>query len=274
MPAEPGQGRARRLKLLALLAILAAAVVIVIALPDEQSRRGRASGRPTTTLSPTTTRSSADRVEATTATTIGTTTSTAAPTTARPAAKAPATPTTTVGPGALPQTGAFPPSAGAQFNGEMLALWRGVVTGAVPPARPAFFPESAYLQLKATADPAADYVNRLLGEFREDLAAAHALLGPEAGEARLVSVGVPQQYGHWVVPGTCDNRVGYFEVPNSRLVYRDGAGQIRSFGIASMISWRGTWYVVHLGGVVRPSGGGMVDDPEVGPGAPAYSATC
>jgi hypothetical protein len=156
----------------------------------------------------------------------------------------------------------------------MSALWQGVVAGAVPPAQAAFFPESAYLQVKAVSDPAADYASRLVGEFSADLAAAHDLLGPDGSRARLLTVAVPAQYGHWVPPGTCENRIGYFEVPNSRLVYRDGAGQTRSFGIASMISWRGIWYVVHLGAVARPSGGGVVDDPEVGPGTPAYSSTC
>ena len=77
----------------------------------------------------------------------------------------------------------------------------------------------------------------------------------------------------WVPPGSCDNTVGYYEVPNSRIVYEEN-GQTESFGIASMISWRGVWYVVHLGAVVRSSESGVVDDPEAGPGSPAYSGTC
>ena len=49
-------------------------------------------------------------------------------------------------------------------------------------------------------------------------------------------------------------------------------GELRSFGIASMISWRGYWYIVHLGSV--SGGGGTVDDPEPGKGTPAPSSTC
>jgi hypothetical protein len=86
-------------------------------------------------------------------------------------------------------------------------------------------------------------------------------------------VQVPVPYAHWVPPGVCANRVGYYEVPNARLVYRQG-GEERSFGIASMISWRGAWYVVHLGAVVRSGSGGMVDAPATGPGTPAPSSTC
>ena len=81
------------------------------------------------------------------------------------------------------------------------------------------------------------------------------------------------EYAHWVEPGECDNSVGYFEVANSRMVYSlDGV--VHSFGIASLISWRGEWYVVHLGAVVRSGSGGEVLDPEPGAGSSAPSSTC
>ena len=71
----------------------------------------------------------------------------------------------------------------------------------------------------------------------------------------------------------CLNRDGYYEVPNARMVYSLG-GATRSFGIASMISWRGVWYVVHLGAVVRDAVTGIVDDPSAGAGASVPSSTC
>jgi hypothetical protein len=180
---------------------------------------------------------------------------------------------TTTSAGSLPQSEVFPSSSSPEFALEMSALWHGVVTGALPPASPAFFPEAAYLQLKDIGDPTYDYVNRLLHDFGLDLAAAHQFLGAGAASAHLVGVVVPVQYAHWVPPGVCENRVGYFEVPNSRVVYAAG-GQVPSFGIASLISWRGVWYVVHLGAVVRPSDKGLVEDPEIGPGSSARSSTC
>jgi hypothetical protein len=134
----------------------------------------------------------------------------------------------------------------------------------------AFFPEGAYAQVKEIADARGDYVDRLVEDYRLDIAAAHALIG--AG-ARLVAVDVPDASVHWVPPGACYNRVGYWEVPNSRLVYRTGPG-LSSIGIASMISWRGVWYVVHLGAVVRSAAVGIVDDPSVGPGTAEPSSTC
>jgi hypothetical protein len=176
-------------------------------------------------------------------------------------------------PGALPQTEQLPSADTAQFHAEMAALWSGVTRDSLQAALPAFFPEAAYAQVKAIADPRADFTARLVGDYQLDLTAAHALLGPQAQAAKLIGVEVPGSYAHWVDPGACYNRIGYYEVPNARVVYRLG-GQVSSFGIASMISWRGVWYVVHLGAVLRPGAGGVVDDPSSGPGASVPSSTC
>ncbi len=180
---------------------------------------------------------------------------------------------TTVGLGALPQTDAEPVSDDPQFLAEMDGLWQAIVGDSSTPALSAFFPVAAYLQLKTIAGAGDDYQDRLVHDYALDIAAAHALLGPGAPGATLVGVNVPSQDAHWVQPGVCDNDVGYFEVPNSRLVYQED-GQIRSTGIASMISWRGEWYVVHLGAILRSSDRGMVDDPVIGPGTSAPSSTC
>ena len=155
----------------------------------------------------------------------------------------------------------------------MTALWRAIRGGAAAAGLPAFFPERAYVQVKAIADPESDYRGRLIGDYSLDIAAAHALLGGRARSARLIGVNVPQGYAHWVPPEACYNRVGYYEVPNARVVYREG-GNVRSFGIASMISWRGVWYVVHLGAVTRESAGGEIDDPSEGTGESAPSSAC
>jgi hypothetical protein len=155
----------------------------------------------------------------------------------------------------------------------MAALWRGIRSGEPQAAMPAFFPEGAYVQVKSIGDPGADYSGRLVRDFGLDLAAAHALLGAHAASARLVGVDVPADYAHWVPPGTCDNGIGYYEVAHSRLVYSQ-RGEIRSLGIASMISWRGVWYVVHLGAIVRSTDQGVVEEPSTGRGTSAPSSSC
>ncbi len=181
--------------------------------------------------------------------------------------------------GSLPQTPQLPSAHNAAFRAEMATLWAGILANRVSLAMPAFFPEGAYAQVKAIADPAADWQDRLVGGYALDIAAAHALLHSTGGSAatrgaQLIAVDVPAGYAHWVPPNVCYNRIGYWETPNSRIVYRE-RGAVRSFGIASMISWRGVWYVVHLGAVLRPnSSEGVVDDPSVGRGHAAPSSTC
>lgn len=176
-------------------------------------------------------------------------------------------------PGRLPQTAQLPSALTREFAARMRGLWAAIAGGQIGRARAAFFPEAAYLQLKSVGDPAGDFENRLYADYRLDIAAAHALLGVGASRSRLLRTVAVAAYAHWVPPEVCDNRVGYYELPNVRLVY-DEDGQVRSIGIASLISWRGVWYVVHLGAVVRGSAAGVVADPSDGPGAPAPSSTC
>jgi hypothetical protein len=155
----------------------------------------------------------------------------------------------------------------------MASLWAGVVSGSVVRALPAFFPKDAYVQVKAEGAPGSDWRNRLVGDYALDLTAAHDQLGSGAAQAQLAAVRVVAGYAHWVPPGACYNRVGYYEMPNARVVYREN-GQINSFGIASMISWRGVWYVVHLGAIVREGQSGIVHEPASGAGESTNSNAC
>ena len=167
---------------------------------------------------------------------------------------------------------ARPSALGRVFHAMVTDLWLAVRSGKPSLGRAAFFPVAAYKQVKAIVDPAADWRTRLWFEFVLDVRAAHRLLGRDARAARLVRVIVDSPGAAWITPGVCYNRTGYWHVANSRVVYRLH-GQERSFGIASLISWRGVWYVVHFGGVVRPAVG-MVDAPASGPGQPGPQGGC
>jgi hypothetical protein len=174
------------------------------------------------------------------------------------------------GAGRLSQTRAFPSTTSAEFRNVIHDLWLAVTTGKPEFALPAFFPVTAYEQVKAIADPESDWENRLWYEFTLDVAAAHALVG---AHAKLLRVIVPTEYAAWVYPGGCYNSIGYWHVPGSRVVYEQGS-QVRSFGIASLISWRGVWYVVHFGAVIRSGAGGEVDDPTAGTGVTGPPGGC
>ena len=174
------------------------------------------------------------------------------------------------GAGALPQTRAFPSTRTAAFDNAMADLWLAVTTGNPRFARPGFFPLAAYKQVKAIPYPVADWQDRLWSDFVLDVRAAHRLVG---SGAQLDRVLVPRKYAAWVYPGACHNKIGYWHVPGARVVYRV-QGQERSFGIASLISWRGVWYVVHLGAVQRTVMTGVVYQPAVGPGVPGPPGGC
>jgi hypothetical protein len=186
---------------------------------------------------------------------------TSAPPSARPVAP---------GAGALPQTRAFPSTRTAAFDNAMADLWLAVTTGNPRFARPGFFPLAAYKQVKAIPYPVPDWQDRLWSDFVLDVRAAHRLVG---SGARLDRVGGPEKYAAWVYPGACANKIGYWHVPGARVVYR-AHGQERSFGIASLISWRGVWYVVHLGAVQRTVVTGIVYQPAAGPGVPGPPGGC
>jgi hypothetical protein len=158
----------------------------------------------------------------------------------------------------LPQTQTSPNSSSLVWQHSVAALWAAIRTGRPQGALPAFFPLAAYKQIKAISDPTGDWNDRLVHLYDLDIAALHTWLGPDAASARLVSVDVPTN-GTWVLPGQEYNSGSYWRVYGTRVhVLVDG--QQRSFGIASLISWRGEWYVVHLGPITRDQPVGMVFD--------------
>ncbi|HSS10574.1 MAG TPA: hypothetical protein VLL25_11850 [Acidimicrobiales bacterium] len=171
------------------------------------------------------------------------------------------TTTTTSDPGMLGQTHALPAPDDESFALRIEDLWQAIVTGDSTLALASFFPESAYLQTKSGGNNAADWRYRLLAMYQLDIAAAHALLGPDAAGAEFVSVTVPTAQAVWVTPGQEENKGSYYRVYGTRLSYWLD-GKTRSFGIYSLLSWRGEWYVVHLGPNPRSTNRGLVYQPE------------
>jgi hypothetical protein len=151
-------------------------------------------------------------------------------------------------PGALPQTDEHPAASGATFTAGVDGLWEAIRQDQPALGRPFFFPERAYLQVKAIGDPASDYQNRLIANFEDDVHALHAKLGANAADAKLVGVTVPDDQAVVVQPGEESNKLSYWRVYGSTMQYEVG-GQRNSFPITSLISWRGQWYVVHLGAI-------------------------
>jgi hypothetical protein len=157
------------------------------------------------------------------------------------------TPPTTVDPGSLPQTGGLPSASDPLFVAHIKQLWRAVVDGRPAEALPSFFPLTAYIQVKGISDPVHDYQTRLIPNFYQDVESLHAALGPAPQSSTFTGVMVPNA-AQWILPGAEYNKGSYWRVYGTTVAYTLG-GAIRSFPITSMISWRGEWYVVHLGAI-------------------------
>ena len=182
------------------------------------------------------------------ATTVATVPPTTVPATVAPT-EPPTTTTTEPDPGSLPQTEDRPSASSPTFQEHMRALWQAIVTDDPAVAMPAFFPLGAYLQVKDIANPESDYRSRLIAAYEEDIHALHDQLGAQASGATLAGVDVPDAQAVWVQPGAEYNKGSYWRVYGTTLRSTTPDGRSGAFPIASLISWRGEWYVVHLSSI-------------------------
>lgn len=175
--------------------------------------------------------------------------------------------------GSLPQT-RVEPSFGAPLRAQMRQLVRAIKDDSPAIGATVFFPEAAYVTMKTgqIPDPTSDYVERLVALFDLDLGAYHRLLFT-GSTTTFLRVEADAHYAQWIPPGVCENGIGYWHVPGVRLVLRRGA-RVVSVAVFSLISWRGVWYVVHLGPNPRPLNVGTVDDFQVGAGTPGPPGGC
>lgn len=161
-----------------------------------------------------------------------------------PTTDAPTT-TTTVDPGTLPQTDEKPTADGPGFASRMMGLANAIRANDPSFGMSSFFPVEAYKQTKKNTNPAADWQNRLIANFKVDVADANKKLGTNASIAKYVGVRVPDT-AKWVLPGEEYNVGPYWRVFKAQMDFTVD-GRTVSIPIESMISWRGQWYVVHLG---------------------------
>jgi hypothetical protein len=153
-----------------------------------------------------------------------------------------------VDPATLPQTRDRPAATGEAFDARVAALWAGIVEDDPDRAMPFFFPLAAYLQVKDVADPGTDWKRRLVAAYAHDVHGLHARLGDRAHDAKLTGLEVTDARARWVDPGEEYNKLGYYRVFGSRLRY-ELDGSTHSIEVKSLISWRGEWFVVHLGAI-------------------------
>ena len=183
--------------------------------------------------------------------------------------------TTTINPESLPQTPVEPPlgtAPGSELFRLMSRLWTDIVSNNPRRADAMMFPELAYEKLKSIAYPADDYVNRLVYLFNLDVGAYHYFLLSKGTPVLLRVVTSPRD-AQWIPVNACFNKIGYWHLPGVRFVFRWGS-TIASVGVLSMISWRGSWYFIHLGQYTATGTKGQIYDFEYGPGVPGPPGSC
>lgn len=146
-----------------------------------------------------------------------------------------------VDPGTLEQTHDRPVIDDPALRDRLQGLVDAVQSGDVAPAKRAFFPLSAYLQVKDLPDPERDWNERLLAAYERDVSALHT----DTLAGTFVRLEVSDAGVRWVDPGEEYNKLGYYRVRRAKVVYEVGGAE-RTIPVASLISWRGQWYVVHL----------------------------
>jgi hypothetical protein len=149
---------------------------------------------------------------------------------------------------ALPQTEDKPRIDSPAFVAGGKRLFEAIVKDNAGLALPFFFPVEAYKQVKDIKKPERDWETLLVRSYRRDIHEYHKRLGRYRDQAKFLRIEVAENLAKWMKPGSEGNKVGYFRVLRSRIIYEDHEGRERELGVTSMISWRGEWYVVHLDG--------------------------
>lgn len=149
--------------------------------------------------------------------------------------------------GKLPQTKDKPAASSPLLDQRAATLWDAIAHDDPDRAMPFFFPVTAYAQVKDVSNPASDWRNRLVSAYKREIHGLAKRLGKNADAAKLVRLEVQDERAKWVEPQEEYNKIGYYRVYGTKLVY-EVDGKERSFEISSLISWRGEWFVVHLTG--------------------------
>ena len=155
-----------------------------------------------------------------------------------------------------------PDSSLAALTKRLTPLWSAVSTGHLAVANGLFYPETAYVALKVgrISQPQTDWLHRLWAYYELDLSAYQHFVG--AGSSFKLLRVAPGAVSY-IARGVCENNSGYWHLANLRLVF-SGKNGLRSFAVASLISWNGEWFIVHLGPNPRSAHGGQVALPGTG----------
>jgi hypothetical protein len=133
-----------------------------------------------------------------------------------------------------------PASEGAQ--GPARLLFQAIVEDQPALVDTFFFPRDAFVEVKAMARPER-YWDKLHARFAADIHALHVRT-PVLARASFVRLELTAR-GGYVLPGEEGNKLPYWAARHAWLHYRVG-DQLRKLEVRVLITWKDTWYVIHL----------------------------
>lgn len=147
--------------------------------------------------------------------------------------------------GTAAQTEERPQPGDALTEARARALFEALVHDEPERGQVFFFPLDAYKQVKDSSAPESDWRHRLIAAYGRDLHEIHRAR-PHLKDATFVGLEIPETGVKWIKPGEEYNKIGYFRVFKSQLVYTTASGERKTIELKSLISWRGKFFLVHL----------------------------
>lgn len=132
------------------------------------------------------------------------------------------------------------------FDSKAQRLLTALEKGAFADVKDLFFPEAAFLQLKAIARPA-DYYSQLVKWYEQDFTREQARF---KGRGPLVFKAIKGGSCKWKAPQTEANRIPYWSCYR-RKIELTAAGQNESIEVRALINWGPQWYITHLGPIPK-----------------------
>ncbi|HET9238358.1 MAG TPA: hypothetical protein VFO10_13945 [Oligoflexus sp.] len=132
------------------------------------------------------------------------------------------------------------------FDSKAQRLLTALEKGAFADVKDFFFPEAAFLQLKAIARPA-DYYSQLVKWYEQDFTREQARF---KGRGPLVFKAIKGGSCKWKAPQTEANRIPYWSCYR-RKIELTAAGQNESIEVRALINWGPQWYITHLGPIPK-----------------------
>jgi len=158
--------------------------------------------------------------------------------------KATTTSTSTTVP--LVQNMVKPPLHDPALDRRMASFFAGLRDYNNAEADKAFLPMPYYVVLKQGGGNEADWNNRLITHYHQQLAELRARFRSVLPGAVYNGYSVKSATARTVRVGAEQNKAPYWQVYMTTMAFKDKNGQPHSFVINTMISFRGAWYVVHV----------------------------